>query len=31
MFIKNLDNYKEELDNIRKDVNEFALKFEFIE
>lgn len=30
MFIKNLDNYKEELDNIRKDVNEFALKFEFI-
>ena len=31
MFIKNLDNYKEELDNIRNDVNEFALKFEFIE
>jgi glycine hydroxymethyltransferase len=30
-FVKNLVNYKEELDNIRKDVNDFAVKFEFIE
>ena len=30
-FVKNMENYENELDEIKSKVNEFAEKFEFIE